>query len=45
MFSSNATNLPEVIGCPEDMFDPHNITAIRDIIMRELTDNDYYKKL
>lgn len=44
IFSSNVTSLPKMVSWPEVMFDPHSTTAIRDIIVCVLTDDDDYYK-
>jgi len=42
---SNTTSVPEVIGCREALFDPHNPVAIADVIRRVLEDNAFSESL
>ncbi|WP_413732438.1 glycosyltransferase family 4 protein [Sodalis sp. RH20] len=43
--SSNATSLPEVIGWSEAMFDPNDVNAIKAVMERALTDEDFFLAL
>lgn len=45
VIAANATSLPEIVGCPEALFDPHDARAISAAIHRALTDADYHQRL
>lgn len=42
---SNITSIPEVIGKEDALFDPYSTESIKDIIVRALTDQIYWKSL
>lgn len=45
VIGSNITSIPEVIGKEDALFDPYSIDSMRDIIIRALTDQGYWKTL
>ena len=42
---SSATSIPEVIGFPEALFDPHDRSDIARVITRAITDYEFYETL
>jgi Glycosyltransferase len=42
---SNTTSLPEVIGCPEALFDPYAVEAITSAIYKGLTDDAFRERM
>ncbi|MBS1095852.1 glycosyltransferase [Gluconobacter wancherniae] len=42
---SSATSIPEVIGFPEALFDPHDRSDIARVITRAITDHKFYETL
>jgi glycosyltransferase involved in cell wall biosynthesis/ADP-heptose:LPS heptosyltransferase len=45
VIASNAASLPEVVGYDEAMFDPRSVEAIRDKMVRGLTDEAFRRRL
>ena len=45
VIASNTTSLPEVIGCEEALFDPHNITHLTLKIQQALTDEAFKNRI
>lgn len=43
--AANNSSLPEVIGCPDALFDPHSISSIVSKIEQALTDSGFHKML
>src|SRR6185503_20008287 len=41
VLASNATSLPEVVGRPDALFDPHDPADIAAKLVRALSDKDY----
>ena len=45
VIASNATSLPELIGCQEFLFDPNNCTEIALLIDKALTNDEFYQSI
>lgn len=45
VIGSNTTSLPEVIGLPEALFDPHSVQSIWEKIQQALTDDAFRERL
>jgi glycosyltransferase involved in cell wall biosynthesis len=43
--AANSTSLPEVIGCPEALFDPESVDSISRKLQQVLTDDDFHSRL
>lgn len=41
VIGSNATSVPEVIGCEDALFDPKSVEELRDLMNRALTDAEF----
>lgn len=47
VIGSNVTSLPEVIGNPDALFDPYNVSSIKELLQKTLSDDkfrDYIQK-
>ncbi len=45
LIASNTSSLPEVVGNPDALFDPYDVTSIHDKLFEVLTDNDFRNQL
>lgn len=41
VIASGVSSLPEVVGCPEALFDPMDVKSIRDVMARALSDHSW----
>ena len=45
VIGSNTTSIPEVIGLENAMFDPYDVNQISDLIIKSLTNSEFYEEL